>query len=30
MVCFAACGALLNILGARLRDALKYAREEET
>lgn len=30
MVCFAACGALLNILGGRLRDALKYAREEET
>ncbi|MBP3874561.1 MAG: signal peptidase I [Lachnospiraceae bacterium] len=30
MFCFAACGALLNILGGRLRDALKYAREEET
>jgi hypothetical protein len=30
MFCFAACGALLNILGSRMRGALKYAREEET
>lgn len=29
MVCFAACGALLNILGNRFRDALVYEREEE-
>lgn len=29
MICFAACGALLNILGARFRDALIYEREEE-
>ena len=29
MVCFAACGALLNILGGRFRDELRYEREEE-
>jgi hypothetical protein len=29
MVCFAACGALLNILGSRFRDALEYEREIE-
>lgn len=29
MVCFAACGALLNILGGRFRDALEYEREED-
>ena len=29
MICFAACGALLNILGSRFRDALMYEREEE-
>lgn len=29
MVCFAACGALLNILGGRFRDALEYERQEE-
>lgn len=29
MVCFAACGALLNILGGRFRDALEYEREME-
>ena len=29
MVCFAACGALLNILGNRFRDALEYEREIE-
>lgn len=29
MVCFAACGALLNILGGRFRDALEYERQED-
>ena len=29
MICFAACGALLNILGGRFRDAMEYEREEE-
>lgn len=29
MVCFAACGALLNILGGRFRDEIRYEREEE-
>ena len=29
MVCFAACGALLNILGSRFRDALEYERQED-
>lgn len=29
MVCFAACGALLNILGGRFRDAIEYERQED-
>lgn len=29
MVCFAACGALLNILGGRFRDAIEYERKED-
>lgn len=29
MICFAACGAVLNILGSRFRDELAYVREEE-
>lgn len=29
MVCFAACGALLNILGGRFRDALEFERQED-
>lgn len=29
MVCFAACGALLNILGGRFRDELEYQRQED-
>ena len=29
MICFAACGALLNILGARFSEYLKYERETE-
>ena len=29
MICFAACGALLNILGGRFRDAMEYERKEE-
>lgn len=29
MICFAACGALLNILGGRFREELEYQRAEE-
>ena len=29
MVCFAACGAVLNILGGRFRDAIEYERKED-
>ena len=29
MICFAACGALLNILGGRFRDAIEYERQED-
>ena len=29
MICFAACGALLNILSGRFRDALEYDREQD-